>query len=142
MTKSERAKQLHEGGFNCAQSVVGVFCEDYGVELKTALRMAGALGGGLREGEVCGALSGGAMVVGLKYGQTEHGDLEQKQLCNEKIREFVAAFREPFGALTCRELLGVDLGQNPQALQQRPELKARCNDFIAAAVLILESLGY
>lgn len=72
--KSEKALALHNQVYNCAQSVVGAFCENYGIELEHALRLAGGLGGGLRSGEVCGAVSGAVMVIGLKYGQVKPND--------------------------------------------------------------------
>ncbi|MDR3278782.1 MAG: C-GCAxxG-C-C family protein, partial [Oscillospiraceae bacterium] len=56
--RTDLARAYHEGGFNCAQAVLGAFCGDYDLDAETALRLACPLGGGMRCGEVCGALSG------------------------------------------------------------------------------------
>ena len=40
MNKGEIARQYFLNGYNCAQAVVGAFCEAYGLEKEKALRAA------------------------------------------------------------------------------------------------------
>ena len=51
--------------YNCAQAVVTVFAEDLHYDEEAAYRTAAAFGGGMRIGSVCGAITGGLMVLGL-----------------------------------------------------------------------------
>ena len=68
--KGETAVAMMAGGWNCAQSVLGVFCEDCGLDRETAMKLASGFGAGMaRKQEVCGAVSGAIMVIGLKHGQ-------------------------------------------------------------------------
>ena len=70
LTKEELAAQYHERGYGCAQSVLASFAGDYGLDEGLALRMATGFGSGMgRLCEVCGALTGAFMVIGLKYGK-------------------------------------------------------------------------
>jgi C_GCAxxG_C_C family probable redox protein len=69
-TKSEVAVAKFLAGYNCAQSVLYAYGPDLGLEAETALKVATGLGAGMgRRGEVCGALTGGILVLGLKYGR-------------------------------------------------------------------------
>ena len=57
--KSEKAKELFKSGYNCSQSVLGVFCEELGMDFDTAMKIACPFGGGMgRMREVCGTVSG------------------------------------------------------------------------------------
>lgn len=56
--RSQQAIELFNQGYNCAQSVLGAFCEDLGIDFETALRLSSSFGGGMgRLREVCGAVS-------------------------------------------------------------------------------------
>jgi C_GCAxxG_C_C family probable redox protein len=69
---AERAADLFQKGYNCAQSVVGAYAAELDVSEDVALRMAAGFGGGLgRCGEACGALTGAVMVIGLRVGSAE-----------------------------------------------------------------------
>lgn len=63
MSPAELANLNHESGFNCAQSVLAVFAEDYGMPLKLALKLASPFGGGMRMAATCGALTGALMAL-------------------------------------------------------------------------------
>ena len=82
--KEQKALELFSNAYNCAQSVLGVFCEDGELDRDIALKLANGFGGGLRCGEVCGAVTGAVMAIGLKCGFCVQGDLKQKAYCNKK----------------------------------------------------------
>ena len=124
-TIGEKALRLNSEGCNCAQAVAGAHCERYGVDQATVLRLASGLGGGLRCGEVCGAASGAVLVIGLRYGFSIPVDKEAKEKCAAKTVAFMEAFKERFGALTCRELL-------------EASGRAICNSLIRGAAEMLE----
>ena len=131
------------GGFNCAQSVCSTFAEQLGLERKLSLKMAGAFGGGMvGTAGTCGAVTGGLMVIGLKYGKCEPEDDDARERCTEKAHQFLARFTEKHGALTCRELLGCDISTpEGRAYQTENQLKEkRCVGFVTDAVGILEEI--
>ena len=69
MDHGEKAVKLFESGYNCAQAVAAAFADVTGLEEKQAARMASAFGGGMgRLREVCGAVTGAAVVLGLRHG--------------------------------------------------------------------------
>ena len=141
-TREERALALHATGYNCAQSVLGAFCEDDGLDVTAAMKVAGGLGGGLRYGEVCGAASGAVLALGLKCGQYIEGDQAQKSFCYKKTREFMDAFAAECGAVTCRDLLGFDVNDEALRLANRDRMKAVCGNAIACAVRVLEGMEF
>ena len=142
-TKAEIAVEDYQGNVNCAQSVLAVFAQDYGLDQATALRLGAGLGGGCHSGEICGALSAGSAVVGLNCGNTAR-DPDRYANCQRKTREFLTNFREKYGAVTCRDLLGFDISL-PGGRERAIELnlfETRCKDIVRSAVDILEGLGY
>jgi len=142
--KSKKAEALFAGGFNCAQSVLGAFCEDYGLEIAAAFKVSAGLGGGVRMGEICGAASGAALVIGLKYGQFPAGDKDAKAFCNSKVAEFMAAFKARNRSVVCREILGLDVSvpEEYAAAQERNLFKTTCADMVRGAAELLLKLGY
>lgn len=143
-TGQDVAKNAFYGGFNCAQSVILAFCEKYGMEKETALKVTGGFGGGFRSGEICGAVSGGVAVVGLKYGQKAADDAAAKQNCNEKTIQFIEAFRKKNKFIVCREILGMDISKKDEYEQAQAKnlFKTLCADMVKSAVDTLEELGY
>jgi C_GCAxxG_C_C family probable redox protein len=106
-SRSDEAIEKFQESFNCAQSVLYPFCGDVKLDKNMALKLSCGFGGGMgRKEEVCGAVSGGIMVLGLTYGRGE----KDSRLATEKTyactRELMERFREKHGAYTCRQLLG------------------------------------
>lgn len=135
---------LFHNGFNCAQSVIGVFCHDYDLDQEDAFRIACGLGGGCRCGDLCGAVSGGVLVVGLRYGNTSAEDTAAKATCDLRTAEFTGKFMERHGSVTCRELLGIDLSlpENREKANAQNLFDLKCRGFVRDAVQLLEELGY
>jgi len=142
MTKEEKAVDLFSKGYNCAQSVLAVFCEEAGLELETAFKISSGFGGGVRCGELCGAVSGAIMAISLKCGFYIENDLEQKGYCNKKTYEFIEKFTEANGSAVCRELLGVDVRcpiDHTTEIAQAAH-KNVCPKMVESAVKILERM--
>ena len=64
MGAKEKALALHAQGFNCAQCVLSALGDYTGMDEKTALAISAGFGGGVRCGEICGAVSGAVMALG------------------------------------------------------------------------------
>ena len=106
MDHSILAGDLFLGGYNCSQSVAVAFCDVTGLDKDFAARMASSFGGGMgRQREVCGAVSGMLMVLGLLYGYDTPGDDTSKKKQYQDIQALCATFREEVGSIICREIL-------------------------------------
>jgi C_GCAxxG_C_C family probable redox protein len=110
-TKSEVAQDKFLAGYNCAQSVLYAYGPDLGLDRETALKVATGLGAGMgRRGEVCGALTGGILVLGLKYGRGGQQDRSATEDTYQKTLDLMARFEQRHGSCFCRVLLdGCDL---------------------------------
>ena len=110
--KSEVAVEKFLSGYNCAQSVLYAYGPDLGLDAETALKVATGLGGGMgRRGEVCGAVTGGILALGLKYGRGGQQERSVTEQACQKTQELMAAFERAHGSSTCRTLLGgCDIG--------------------------------
>lgn len=105
---SDRAVELFKSGFNCSQSVFAAFCDKFGMDEATALRASAGLGGGVgRMREVCGAVSGAAMLAGMVYGATDGADRASKAKTYEAVQAIAAEFKKQNPSIVCRELLGL-----------------------------------
>ena len=145
-SKVDTAERLFVDGFSCAQSVMAAFCEEYDMDIHTGLKTACGLGGGCGLGELCGVISGGTLVVGLKFGQHDLEDNESKANCRAKRDEFVGKFTEMHGSATCRGLLGFDIlteeGEEKYMSLFIDRATAPCVKFVKGAAQILAELGY
>ena len=107
MDHREKAAELFVNGSNCAQAVVLAFSDVTGLEPGMAAKMSSSFGGGMgRLREVCGAVSGMLMVLGLLYGYDDPGEKDRaKKAHYALVQEFAGKFRERNGSIICREIL-------------------------------------
>ena len=142
MNKCEEATLFFNQGFNCAQSVLLVFCEELGLDETSALKISCGFRGGMCNGEVCGAVSGAVMALGLKYGQSEVEDKAAKEKTYEIVKEFSSRFKFINGSLICKELLDFDLSiENGRKIAREKGLFSNvCPKVINDAVSILEDI--
>lgn len=110
-TKTELAVEKFLSGYNCAQSVLYAFGPDYGLEGETALKVATGLGAGMgRRGEVCGAVTGGILALGVRWGRGDHQDRTATEETYQKTLELMGRFEKKQGSCLCRALIeGCDL---------------------------------
>ncbi len=102
---ADRAVSLHQAGANCSQAVVAAGAGEFGLDQATAMALGAGFGGGMRKGEVCGAVTGALMLLGLKHGARSAEDQEQKKVANEKTLAFMTEFQKRHGSYLCREIL-------------------------------------
>ena len=104
--RGRKAEELFTEEYNCAQSVFCAYAEECGLELGTAAKIASTFGGGMgRMREVCGAVTGALMVMGLLRGYDDPKEQDSKAALYEQVQEFGRRFREANGSIICRELL-------------------------------------
>jgi C_GCAxxG_C_C family probable redox protein len=109
MTKQEaidKSQTLFDEGYACSQSVLLTFASQFELDEKTAKLIASTFGGGMgRLREKCGAVTGGFMVLGLKYGNEDPGDMETKLAAYRKVRNLNHLVEEIHGTTNCGEIL-------------------------------------
>lgn len=142
MSKTDKALELFSNNFNCSQSVFAAFAPDFGLDEKLALKLATSFGGGARNGEMCGAVSGALMVLGLKYGHFDAADSEQKSRAYAIAVEFTKRFKEANSSIVCRDLLGYDLTKPDEmaCIKEKGLFGDVCPKAIKSAVEILEGV--
>ena len=128
-------------GFNCAQAIFSTYCEDFGLDDKEiALKLSCGLGGGMgRFGQICGAVSGAFLVIGLKHGKFLPDDRESKEKTYALVHEFGERFVKRNQTANCHELLQLDLRYaDKQAIRER--VREVCPRVVKDAAEILESI--
>ena len=134
------AAELFLKGYNCAQAVAIAFCDVTGLDEAMTARLSSSFGGGLgRLREVCGAVSGMAMVAGVLYGSDDPKDDAAKKAHYELIQQLAGQFRQRMGTIICRELLDnppsdpTPTPRTEQYYKDRP-----CAHMVVTAVRIME----
>ena len=140
MNKADKALELFSNNFNCSQSVLTAFAADFGLDEQLALKLGTSLGGGARNGDICGAVSGALLVLGLKYGHYEVDNNEQKSRAYQIAVDYINRFKEANGSIVCRELLGYDLTKPDEmaCIKEKGLFGDVCPKAIKSAVEILE----
>lgn len=140
--RSEIAASKFLEGYNCAQSVVYAFGDDLHLERELALKIACGFGAGMgRKEEVCGAVTGGIIVLGARYGRGEKDGKPATELTYQKTRALIDQFTKQHGAYICRNLLnGCDLtSEEGQKYFKENDLANRvCKRCVQSVVEILE----
>lgn len=92
-------------GKNCSQAVLMAYADQLGLTDEAAFSLAAGFGGGIaRNGEVCGAVSGAVMVLGMIHGQPGDDPEKAKEETAVKVNEFIVAFKKETGALKFSEI--------------------------------------
>jgi len=143
MTKADKASEYFKGNLNCAQSVFSTFSPELDLDHVTAWKIATPFGGGLSHmREVCGAVAGALMVIGLKYGMTEDEDLEAKDKSYALAQEFASRFTSKHESINCHKLIGYDLDNAEEYEKAKSEgvFDRVCTNLVRDAVEILEEI--
>ena len=144
MTKTDYGADIFLKGFNCAQAVFSSFSEDYGLDTVNACKIAGGLGSGARAAELCGAVSGAVLVIGLKYGQGTAAEADMKLKCDAETENFMCRFRAANGNIICRNLLECDITttEGQENAVTKGLFTTKCKDLVVSAIGILVDMGY
>lgn len=138
------AEQYFYQGYNCAQSVLLAFSDVTGLDAETAAKLSSSFGGGLgRMREICGAVSGAAMVLGLLKGYADPTDSSAKKAHYALVQEFAHRFRQKNGSILCRELLNgvsVQIGSGPEARTPEYYKKRPCPALVRDAAEFLDEM--
>jgi len=127
-------------GHSCSQAVFSAFAVPSGMDESLALKITCPFGGGIaRMGEVCGAVTGAIMVIGIQFGRVDVENEQARDVTYSAVDEFVSQFRMRHGVIRCRDLLGI----NPSDSEQRDRanqdglLDTLCNQIVRDAATIV-----
>lgn len=142
MEDSKAVKKFKEG-YSCAQSVLFNFAEKIGISGDTALRIATGFGAGMgRTQNVCGAVTGGILVISHLYGRGEGEDKSRQDLAYQKIQELISAFEAETGAIKCLDLVDgcVLLTEEGKKRFYDEGIINKCYSYVDKVVEILERI--
>lgn len=136
----QRASEHFAQGLNCSQSVFSAFSEQLGIEENVALRLTSPFGGGVaHQGNVCGAVTGALLALGMQRGNTSAVGKDETYRIAE---DFIQRFKELHGTIQCRELIGHDIS-SPDELQSAREqnvFKTICPGLVQDAVKLTTAM--
>ena len=139
MKKPDKAAEYFKTGCNCSQAVALAFTYDAGVDESTILKAMAGFGGGIgRTDQICGAVSGAVMIIGLKYATGP----DKKELVYAKVKELTEKFKARNKTVSCTGLLGCNMS-TPAGLEEAKKKEAHqkiCPKVVRDAVEILEEI--
>jgi len=142
MSKLETALSRFKDGFSCSQAVLAAFAPQLGMDEETAIRLAGAFGGGVaHRGGTCGAVNAAFMVIGLKY-----SDIDINYQATKKtfaaVRQFIKEFENLNGSIVCKDLINCDISTSAgiEYAIKKEFFSTVCPKFVKDSIEILEYL--
>lgn len=110
MDELDRMKELSQQGFFCSQILLIMGMELQGKENPDLVAAMHALAEGIGfTGETCGALTGGASLLGLYAGKgrpEQDEDPRLRFMTEEFVRWFKAEYAAQYGGIRCDDILG------------------------------------
>ena len=103
-----RMMELAAQGFHCSEILLFMGLEAQGKTDPDLIRTVSALAGGIGfSGETCGALTGGACLLGLYAGRgtaEEQDDPKLKCMIQDLVEWFAEKYGEKYGGIRCRDI--------------------------------------
>lgn len=130
-------------GASCSMAVFSVYAPDLGLDAGTAASIASPFGAGIsRSGEICGAVTGALMVIGLAQRKEDIRDAPSREKVYALSKRFIAEFTARNGSVMCTELIGYDLSQEDQYREAKDAkvFATRCPKLVRDAAEILERM--
>ncbi len=126
--------------FNCSQAVFSAFAPQFGLNRETALKLASPFGGGMAQrGEICGAVTGALLALGLARGAKKPAG---KQEIYQLSQEFIRLFEKKHESVLCRDLIDCDLSTpaGHQSAEEKKVFSTICPVLVQDAVEIVQQL--
>jgi len=136
------AVETFRDGINCTQAILAAWGARHGLDRDTAMKLGGAFGSGMNMGETCGAVTGGLMIIGLRHARVSKAGFLSRDRTERETLDFLERFKARNGTVSCKELLGCDLGtpEGRAAAKRDRSFKTRCPKFVRDAAEILEEM--
>jgi C_GCAxxG_C_C family probable redox protein len=142
-SRAEQALSLMREYGSCCTGVLAAYAPELGMDKDLAARAGRGMAGGIGTlGNVCGAVSGAALVIGLKTtNENNIHNMEAGYKTMEAVKEFVARFEKQHSSIKCRELIGYDISTREKSeAAMKDNAFANCPKFIESAVTILDDI--
>ncbi len=130
---ARRSEELFRGRLCCSESVLQAVAEALGIQSELIPKIATGLCGGVsKSGNICGAVTGGVLGIGLCHGRTGGGQSTEET--TRPVRAFLKAFEEQFGTTNCEKLMGcrLDTAEGWRFFQEN-NLREKCAVFTREA---------
>lgn len=120
--------------FGCSQTTLAGLIEAFGIGGPDLLRASTCLAGGVaRRGHICGALTGGLMMIGFLTGRDDLEMFPQYQRAMDYGNKLYTKFRDEFGTVSCSEIQKMKFGtsfdlQNPEEREELHRKMAEIKD--------------
>jgi len=131
-----------EQGYNCSQSVFMAYSDIYGIEQEMAARLATSFGGGMgRLREVCGAVSGMFLILGLQYPFTDTKDKVAKNTNYKAVQRTANEFKSIMGSYVCADLLKIKHESQQPESSERTDAYYKTRPCARCVALAAEIVG-
>jgi len=135
------AQNKFSEGFNCAQASFYPFAVKSGMDPEQVLKLTTGFGAGMvYRGDMCGAITGSMMAIGLIHGRSKADDYDSKDKTYMLIKELHKRFSEKHGSIICKDLLKLE-NSGYDCWEKAKELfKTHCPMYVKDAVAITEEI--
>ncbi|HNW99671.1 MAG TPA: C-GCAxxG-C-C family protein [Bacteroidales bacterium] len=143
MTTKDKAIKYFNADYNCAQSVLITYCENFGINKDIAASLSSGFGGGIaRMQETCGAIIGGIMALGIAFNKPGEDIAENKEKVYAIVNHLVKNFKEKYNTIKCSELLNCNLNtEEGKKFYKENHLQEKiCGNCIKEVINILDEL--
>lgn len=94
-------------GYNCSEAVLVTLAEHLGVRSDIIPAVATGFGGGIgRSGDICGAVTGGVMGLGLAVGRSDPKDGAKRIKASQLADQLMICFQKEWSSTVCRDREG------------------------------------
>jgi C_GCAxxG_C_C family probable redox protein len=136
LTRDETIKlawNYAEEGYLCSEAVLLALSDCFGVESEIIPKIATGFGAGIaRSGEVCGAVVGAILGLGLLFGRNTTSRPTNRAVY-WYARSLTDAFNKEYGCLRCPDLLNLDMNKDYEEYQRKGLWVNRCRGIIVSA---------
>ena len=137
---AQRSGELFNQGLCCSESVLQALAESRGIQSELIPKIATGLCGGIsRSGNICGAVSGGVLAIGLCFGRSQPGQSPEET--GRRVRAFLAKCEQRFGSTNCEKLIGCRLDTpEGQEFFKKHNLREKCAGFTSEAARLASEI--
>lgn len=136
---AKKAITYFDGGFNCSESMLKAYLDEYKKDPKLGSAASGFGGGIGGKGITCGAVSGAVIAIGLDYNRQNSEDKELYGKVRENSRELIEEFAKIHCSSNCKDLQPYDLAtmEGREKLHGDPAVMAKCRAYLASSSELL-----
>ncbi len=131
---AQRSEELFQQGFCCAESVLQAIAESRGIKSELIPKIATGLCGGIaKTGGICGAVSGGVLVINMLAGRNSAGQSTEANV--RLVRALLSEFETKFGTTKCERLMGcrLDTPEGYRFFKENKLRETKCQTFTKEA---------